>query len=101
MLFPSRFEVFSLVLLEAQAYGLPIVAFDVKGPRDLITNDFQGKLIPFPDTDSFSHELCNYHNLWKSNGREYTRIKASIQRNIFKKYGKRQIMPQLKNMFTQ
>ena len=36
LLLPSWFDTFSCVLLEAMACGLPAVAYDTKGPRDLI-----------------------------------------------------------------
>jgi glycosyltransferase involved in cell wall biosynthesis len=34
--FPSRTDTFGLVLLEALASGLPVAAFPVSGPRDVI-----------------------------------------------------------------
>lgn len=46
----SRYEGLPMVLLEAQAAGLPIVAFACKcGPRDVITNGEDGLLIPEGD----------------------------------------------------
>ena len=36
--FPSRTDTFGLVLLEAAASGLPIAAFPVQGPRDVIAD---------------------------------------------------------------
>ena len=36
--FPSRTDTFGLVLLEALASGLPVAAFPVTGPRDVIGN---------------------------------------------------------------
>jgi glycosyltransferase involved in cell wall biosynthesis len=36
--FPSRTDTFGLVLLEALASGVPVAAFPVRGPRDVIGN---------------------------------------------------------------
>lgn len=51
----SRTEGFGLVLLEASATGLPLIAYDVRsGPRSLIRDGKNGYLIP--DGDAFGYE---------------------------------------------
>ncbi len=42
--FPSRTDTFGIVLLEAMASGLPIAAFPVTGPRDILRNGVSGIL---------------------------------------------------------
>lgn len=42
--FPSRTDTFGLVILEAQACGVPVAAYPVPGPLDLITDGANGAL---------------------------------------------------------
>ncbi|OEK08462.1 hypothetical protein A8C32_03155 [Flavivirga aquatica] len=53
----SENECFPLVLLEAQACGLPIISFDCpNGPRNIISNK-NGKLIDMEDTKGFAEAI--------------------------------------------
>ena len=45
--FPSRTDTFGIVLIEALASGLPVAAYPVTGPIDIVTRDEHGAL----DTD--------------------------------------------------
>jgi len=56
--FASESEGFPNAIGEAQSFGLPVVAFDcVAGPSDLITNNYNGFLIPLHDSSSFCQKL--------------------------------------------
>ena len=51
--FPSKSDTFGIVQLEAMACGLPVAAFDVTGPKDVITEGVNGY------TDSNLHNAVN------------------------------------------
>lgn len=42
MVFPSRTDTFGLVMLEAMASGVPVAAYPVEGPLDVIQNGVNG-----------------------------------------------------------
>ncbi len=42
--FPSRTDTFGIVVIEALACGVPVAAYDVTGPKDIITEDYLGCL---------------------------------------------------------
>ena len=44
-LFPSKFDTFSCVVLEAMSCGLPVLAYNTKGPRDIIEDGKSGFLV--------------------------------------------------------
>ncbi|MEM7184432.1 MAG: glycosyltransferase [Spirochaetota bacterium] len=43
--FPSRFDTFGNVILEAFTYGMPVISFNCKGPKDLINHEKNGFLV--------------------------------------------------------
>ena len=55
---PSRFEGFGLVIIEAMACGVPVVAFDCEnGPRSIITDGENGFLIPPFEISLFAEKV--------------------------------------------
>jgi sucrose-phosphate synthase len=62
-------EPFGLTLIEAASTGLPIVATDDGGPRDIISNLLNGELVDVHDPQNISEailKILNDENLWLS-----------------------------------
>ncbi len=58
---PSKYEGIPLSLAEAMAVGLPIIASDVGGIKDMIKNGYNGILIN-PDVDSIANSIIKVLN---------------------------------------
>src|SRR5262249_21721434 len=43
--FPSQFDTFGNVILEALAHGMPVVAYNCKGPKDILEHGRSGYLV--------------------------------------------------------
>lgn len=56
--FPSYVEGFGLAVLEQLAAGIPTVAFNVAGPRDILGAQVPELLVPHGDIDAFANAIC-------------------------------------------
>lgn len=45
LILPSKFDTFSCVVLESLSCGLPVIAFNTKGPKDIIQDGINGYLV--------------------------------------------------------
>ncbi len=90
----SRNECFPLVLLEAQACGLPIVSFDCPhGPKSIL-NPYNGVLIPLNDNAFFAERLVE---LMKNN-EQIQRMGDSARKNA-QNYSVDKVMKLWEDMF--
>ncbi len=94
---PSRFEGFGLVIIEAIACGVPVVAFDCEnGPRNIITNNQEGILVTPFDVDEYADILLR---LIKDNQLRSQMGKRAYESS--KRYLVEDIALQWKNLFDE
>lgn len=61
LLLSSRYEGASLVIMEAQSHGVPVISYDINyGPSDLIKNNISGVLVPNGNVSVFANEIEKY-----------------------------------------
>jgi glycosyltransferase involved in cell wall biosynthesis len=56
--FPSRFDTFGNVLLEALTHGMPALAYNCKGPKDIIEHETSGYLVE--DIDAMAEAVVRF-----------------------------------------
>jgi glycosyltransferase involved in cell wall biosynthesis len=93
--FPSYVEGFGLAILEQLAAGIPTVAFDQGGPRDIIQPTMPGLLVPTGDVEAFANGLVRILKLDHSEYERLVHLSAqtaerylwsSIARNTLEQY---------------
>lgn len=98
MLMTSRFEGMPAVLLEAQSYGLPVIAFKIKGVTEIIANKDQGKLINIFNVELFSKAVLEYRDAWVSSKKNYLGLKRQIAHTINLRFGEDVVIPKIRGM---
>ena len=84
---PSRYETFGLVAREAISYGVPVVAFDVGGLKDILLDDVTGRVVKEVDSDTLAHaildavdQLSSHPRLWSDSAVEQSEALESYAR---------------------
>jgi glycosyltransferase involved in cell wall biosynthesis len=81
-IFPSYHEGLPGVLLEAMSCGLPIIATDVRGNRDLISHKENGLLIPIQDSKKMAETI----NILLENKKLREQLGKNARKTIVEKY---------------
>ena len=93
----SRYEGLPMVLLEAQAAGLPVVSFACKcGPRDVITDGVDGLLIPEGDIAGLAAGMKRLMD-----NEDLRRTMGATAFNHSDRYDKERIMRLWENLFRE
>ncbi len=93
---PSRQEGFPRVLIEAMAVGLPFVAMDVGGTRDIVNKEQEKFLVKPGDIDTFSNKIIYL----LKNPRELKKLSISGLKEA-KKYDLKKVSELFFNLLTE
>ncbi|MEQ9289816.1 MAG: glycosyltransferase [Cyclobacteriaceae bacterium] len=88
MVLPSKFDTFSVVVLEAMSCGLPVIAYNIMGPKDIIKKDLNGYLVK--KKSAFSSKIISH---LRDKNTQKTFKKAALKRA--KNYNADQILNEL------
>ena len=89
LVLPSYFEGFGLVLLEAMACGLPIIATDATSAPDLITDGVEGYVIPVGDLAALVLALERFIDSPANLKSMALAARSCAERNSWEAYGDR------------
>ena len=99
LVYPSTLDNFPYLVVEAQIMGLPVIATDIPGVRDIILQDETGKLIEQNDQSSFVRQVLEYINMKNDNPYQYKKMRDIIA-NLSKRYCSKNVLPQYLDLFN-
>lgn len=94
----SRYETPGLALLEAQSYGIPAIAFDVQGPRDIMQKEVQGERVEPYDVNKFAKLVTDYKKAYEEDPKGYGKRFFAIKKVIDSMYSERKFLQDFKKM---
>jgi glycosyltransferase involved in cell wall biosynthesis len=95
----SRFEEFSIAALEALACGTPVIASNIPGPREMITDGISGFLVNSDVADEIIKKVLYLKHLWYDKPDLYQKF-SSQARTMALKFDWNQVVVELIDMFN-
>ena len=86
LVFPSFFEGFGMVLLEALAMGLPVIATDATAAPDLDDGSGAIQVVPTGDVEAFAAAMATAKSEW-AGGSKRDASRAIAERYSWRRYG--------------
>jgi glycosyltransferase involved in cell wall biosynthesis len=96
--FPSTTDTFGMVVLEAQACGLPAVVSDRGGPREIIEDHKTGLVTEAGSIDDWVEKIVFLRNVWQTNPRRFERMREEARQRILQSFSWESV---IKEMFDE
>ncbi len=92
----SHYEGFPMVMIEAMAYGLPVVSFDYKcGPKDIIQDGVNGLLVKDGDIEGLANAMMRLMD-----NEEERKVMGRNARRVTETYSEEKVMKKWVDLFT-
>jgi glycosyltransferase involved in cell wall biosynthesis len=85
--FPSTTDTFGMVVLEAQACGLPAVVSDIGGPQELVDSGKTGFVVRADDLDAWVAAVIGVMDLKNGDAELYGRMRSAARARAQNGYG--------------
>lgn len=82
--FPSNTDTFGMVVLEAQACGLPAVVSDIGGPKEIVMHEKTGWVVKSDDEEAWINRLRDVLAEIRSNSEYWQNIRITAHENVIK-----------------
>jgi glycosyltransferase involved in cell wall biosynthesis len=92
---PSKWEAFGNVIIEAGCSGLPVIASNVGGIKEIIINNNDGLLFESGNVLDLVSKIEYLIDNWA----ERRRLGANLQRKVIMKYGIKKIVKEYENIY--
>jgi glycosyltransferase involved in cell wall biosynthesis len=95
LVFPSTTDTFGMVVLEAQACGLPALVTDVGGPQELVQNGRTGYVLRANDLDVWVTTILSVINMIRSDSDRYRGMRQAARLSAHQEKGWEKVLEQL------
>jgi glycosyltransferase involved in cell wall biosynthesis/predicted metal-dependent phosphoesterase TrpH len=92
LVFPSNTDTFGMVVLEAQACGLPALVSDQGGPQSIVIADESGFVLPANDLDAWKEKLVFMIRLMKTDSEKFREYGNNARDNVINNYSWRNLL---------
>ncbi|NCD33833.1 MAG: glycosyltransferase [Spartobacteria bacterium] len=93
--FPSTTDTFGMVILEAQACGVPVLVSDVGGPQELVHHGQSGYVLPANKHTIWKEQILHLLTVMETDPSAYDALRSNARQTACSGHGWRQVLEEM------